>query len=44
MTQNYKRILHNFSKSFGEYATATRQTNNSVITAVRKVSVIRERN
>jgi hypothetical protein len=36
MLQNYKHILHNFSTSFGEYTTATGQTNNGIIRAVQK--------
>jgi len=44
MTQNYKHILHNFSKSFGEYTTGTRHTDNSTLTAVWKVALIREDN
>jgi len=44
MTQNYKYTLHKFSKSFGAYTIVTRQTNNSIIRAVQKVSLIRQDN
>jgi len=42
--QNYKHILHNFSRSFGEYTAATGQTNNGIIRAVQKVSLVRQDN